>query len=224
MTLIEIMLALAISALLMCACAGAFKAGLDGYRENIARGQMLNMGRDFLADIAQDVRMSDAHIPYDPDPAIRSGEENDFCSGTIPGSPTPGPSGSGGSGTVGISMIKTHPDSRDPSASPGNPVTITYWFDKTNKAIFCNRKVGSAAPTTTTICQGVQDARMYMQSVYVPYDPQTCEAAGWALRRVTFQISLVNQDSEGKPVFLGNPNVTMDLTNAATPRRTFLVK
>ena len=221
MTLVETLLALTIGALLLCACASAFRAGLNGYSENIARGQMLNMGRDFLSDVAQDVRMSDAHGPYDTQPSIQAGENSDFCSGTIPGYPTPGP---GGSGTIGIVMIKTHPDSRDPSAAPNNPVTLTYWFDKTKRLILCSRQSGSAAPTpATVVCKGVQDARMYMQSVYVPYDPQTCAAAGWALRRVTFKLSLINQDSNGQPVFPGNPKVTMDMTNAAAPRRTFLV-
>ena len=221
MTLVETLLALTIGALLLCACASAFRAGLNGYSENVARGQMLNMGRDFLADVAQDVRMSDAHSPYDTHSSIQASENSEFCSGTIPGYPTPGP---GGSGTIGIVMIKTHPDSRDPSAASNNPVTLTYWFDATQHQILCRRQYGSASPLPpTVICKGVQDANMHMQSVYVPYDPQTCAAAGWALRRVTFKLSLINQDSNGQPVFPGNPKATMDLTNAAAPRRTFLV-
>lgn len=223
-TLIEVMVSISIGTLLVGACGSAFVGGLSGYSDNIARGQMLSQGRTVMSDITRDIQMSDAHGPYDPSSTVLAREVADFCAGTMPGSTASGLSSAGGSGTIGIRMVKTNADSKDPSASVANPVTIIYRYDSATRTVLCSRQKGGATAVEKVVCQGVQDFRFYLQSVFVPYNPQTGEQGAWALQRAVFTATLANQDANGRAIFGGKSGITMTLTNASAPRRTFLSK
>lgn len=223
-TLIELMVSLVIGATLMGACGNAFLGGLSGYSDNMVRGQMLNMGRNGLDNIAKDIRMSDVHEPYDPATAVRTNETTQFYSGVVPGSGTPGLASAGGSGVIGIRMLKKHADYQDPTASTANPVTIIYWLDSANRQILCTRQAGAGPVVQTTVCTGVQNFRVFMQPIYIPYDPVTGLAGAWGLQRAVMQTSLANQGPTGQPVFTGDREIAMNLTNAAAPRRSFMSK
>ena len=118
LSLVEILVCLGISAMLLTAMGTAFYGGFNNYRDGAERGQLLQGGRTLLWTITRDIRMADVHNAYDADGTRRTLVQNQFISGLMPGYPTSGLSGNGGSGAAGIQMIKTHADSQRPLGQP----------------------------------------------------------------------------------------------------------
>ncbi len=217
----ELLVCLVISSMLLTAVAMAYQASFNSFRDSQERGQMLNTGRGFMTEVIQDIRMSDAGGPYDPSASISSTETSQFGNQIVPGNPTSGPSGSGGSGTIGVQLVKYHADSIDPTASASSPVTITYWFDAPNEQILMTRHQGSVT-NQFTVCTCVQSLTFYLQPVLIPANAQTGTAASMALLRGVVSITMANKDSTGKAIISqSSQNLTLTFSDAAMPRRTF---
>lgn len=219
--LVEMVICLTISSLLLTATGTAYFAGFNSYRDNLSRGNMLSSGRACLSSIVRDIRMGDGHVSYDPNSTTNTNELIQFTSGLMPGNTAAGLPANGGSGVIGIKIIKTHADTQDPNASTSTPVTILYWLDTTNKQIMTSRTLGNATPSTSVVCSGVNDFRLYLQPIYIPYDPATGAAAAWGLQRASMTLTLANSDANGNKITAGGQNVNVTLTNSASPRRNF---
>lgn len=224
LSLVEVLLCASIGAMILTAVAVAFRASFNSYRDNQQRGQMLNSVRGCLYKMTEDIRNCDVAWPYDPNSTVYNTENSQF--GTqyiVPGNPTSGMSSAGGSGVLGIQMLKTHSDSIDPTASTANPVTITYWYDNTQQEIFTTRKYGSSpASSPAVVSQYVQSLQIYMLPQYVPPNPQANLSAGATLRRATVTITLANKAADGSRILAeAGQDLTLVLTDSAVPRRTF---
>lgn len=231
--LVELLICLSISSMILTATGAAFYGSFNSYRETMARGQMNAMGRSALTTIMRDVRMSDTHGPWDQNATMLQTETNSqFGMGQMPGNPTPGLPSAGGSGALGIQMVKTHSDSQDPNAGEQQyQMTITYWYDSATRRLMTARQqsqtvtVASTLAAGTCICEGVQSCRFYLQPMYIPYNPQRpSEQPAWGLQQVVVVLTLANSDANGNLVYDGGRNVTLTLTNAATPRRNFMTR
>lgn len=222
LSLVEVLLCVAIGAMLLTSVAVAFRASFNSFKDSQQRGQMLNAARSFMNRITADIRMCDAAAPYDPTSAVSNAENSQFNNQIVPGYPNAGLSSAGGSGTIGIQLLKTHADSWDPLASPTNPVIITYWLDSTKTQIMMTRKMGSAAPTPYVICNFVQSLQIYMVPVYVPPNPQAGTSASVVLRRAVITTTFANKDSNGTRILAdGGQDLTLTFSDAAVPRRSF---
>lgn len=211
--LVELVICLTISALLLTATGTAYFSGFNTYRDNMSRGSLLNNGRNGLAALVRDIRMGDVFYPNDANTATSTNECNQFFAGTMPGYPTAGLPANGGSGVSGIIITKNHADSIDKTV----PIDIRYWLDPTTNQLMIKRGTN----TPSVLCPGVTDFHIYMQPVYIPYDPQTGAAGGYTLQRAAITLTLANRDINGNKIYTGGQTVTVNLTNSATPRRNF---
>jgi Tfp pilus assembly protein PilW len=219
--MVELLVCLGISSMLLTAVGFAYLGSFNSYRDSQERGQMLNLGRGFMNQIISDIRMCDGGGPYDPDSTVNSVETLQFADLSIPGNPTAGPPSAGGSGAIGITLIKTHPDGFDSTASIGSPVTITYQFDNANKQIIRTRTQG-ASTNVTIACTCVQNFKVYLQPVLIPANAQTSAPAHVALLRAVVNTSMQNKDANGKQLINGGGQLlTLVLSDAAMPRCTF---
>ncbi len=222
LSLIEVLVCLMISTMLLTAMGVTYVASFNSYRDAQERGGLIAQGRGVMRHMLADIRMSDVHGPYDPASATLSTEQAQFNLQIMPGTPTSGLPGSGGTGVHGIQMIKTHADSQDPNASTANPITITYWLDSAHYQILATRQAGAAAATPTVVCSGVQNFQVFMQPVYVPANPATGAAGGVALLRAVVKLTLVNSNGSGGTVLQGAGRaLTITMTDAAMPRKGF---
>lgn len=222
LSLVEVLLCVSISSLLLTAVAFAFRASFNSYKDAQQRGQMLNAARGGLYQITADIRSADSAAPYDPVAATASAENAQFNGQIVPGNPTGGLPSASGSGTIGIQLLKTHADSRDPSASPANPIIITYWMDATRQIVYMTRKVGATTPTAYPVCSFVQSMQIYMQPLLLPPNPQTKTSAMVVCRRVVVTVTLANKDSSGNRILAdANQDLTLAFTDSAVPRKTF---
>ena len=219
---VELLVCLSISSILLTSVAITYNASFNSYKDAQERGQLLNQGRSALYQIMRDIRMSDAAGPYDPSASITTQENTQFTALTVPGYPTSGPPGSGGSGVIGIQLAKTHPDSVDPTASPATPVIITYWFDQANTQILMTRQTGATTPAPTQICNFAQGLQIYMQPVTIPVNAQTNTPACIAMQRAVVTLTLANKKADGSRILTdANQNPTQIFTDSAMPRRYF---
>jgi hypothetical protein len=219
--LVELLICASIGSMLLTAVGIAYNASFNSYRDNQQRGQMLNSGRDFMSDIIADVRMSDAGGPYDPGASVMSTENTQFNNIVVPGNPSSGPASAGGSGTIGVQLLKSHADAVDPGATSLTPVLITYWWDKPNSQILMTRSLNGTT-TQRTVCTCVQNFQLFLQPVQIPANPQTGTVASVALLRAAVNISLVNRDVNGNRIINGGgQNLTLSFSDSAMPRRTF---
>jgi hypothetical protein len=220
--LIEVLLCVTISSLLLSAVAFAFRASFNSFKDAQQRGQMLNSVRGGLYQITADIRAADAAAPYDPTSSIAALENSQFNNQVVPGNPTPGLPSAGGTGVLGIQLLKTHADPRDPGASSANPVIITYWLDAPSRTVYMTRQSGSATPTPFPICRFVQSMQVYMQPLYVPPNPQARTSASIICRRVVVTLTLANKDASGDRILSdGNQELTLTFTDSAVPRKSF---
>jgi hypothetical protein len=210
------MICSSIMAILFLAVGVFFHGSLNAYRDSQQRSTMLWGAREFMQHCAAAIRVSDYAAPYDPTPSVASTLNYQFQNGGVPGYPHAGLPTSGGSGTAGIQILKQHPDSDDPTASPTNPIIVTYWFDAPHRQILSTRQQGTnAASAPVVVCSCVQSVAFYLQ-------PAPGTASGRALRRAVIQISLANRDANGNAILQwGGQNLTLDLAEAAWPRRNF---
>jgi Tfp pilus assembly protein PilW len=220
--LIEVLACVAISSMLLTAVAFAFKGSFNSYKDAQERGQLLNAGRNLMYRLVNDIRMADSAGPYDANATTFTTLKNQFASQIVPGSPTAGPPSTGGSGCTGIQLAKTHADSLDPTASPVNPVLITYWFDAATNTVYMSRKTGAAAAVTYPMSSFVQTFTFYLQPVLVPANPNTGSAASIQMLRAVVNTTLANKNAAGTRILSdGSQNLTLTLTDSAMPRRTF---
>jgi Tfp pilus assembly protein PilW len=219
--IVELLVCMGISSMLLTAVGFAYLGSFNSYRDSQERGQMLNLGRGFMNQIIADIRMSDAGGPYDPDSTVNSVESLQFADLAIPGNPNSGPPSAGGSGAIGITLVKTHADGFDSTASVASPVTITYQFDSTNKQIVRTRTQGGTN-TVSIACSCVQNFKVYLQPVLIPANAQTGAAAHVALLRAVVNTTMQNKDANGKQLIAnGSQLLTLVLSDAAMPRCTF---
>ncbi|HVX85144.1 MAG TPA: hypothetical protein VH253_10050 [Phycisphaerae bacterium] len=222
LSIIELLACLIISSLLLTSVAMAFRSSFNSYKDAQQRGQLLNAGRDLMYHLISDIRMCDSAGPYDPSTTVNASIQSEFAAQIVPGYPLSGPSTSGGSGVAGIQLAKTHADSLDPTASPSNPVLITYWFDAPSRTIFMSRKTGSAPAKTYTMSTFVQSFTLYLQPVLIPANSQTSTPASIAMLRAVVTTSLANKTAAGTRILAdGGQDQTLILTDSAMPRRTF---
>ena len=222
LSLVEVLLCLAISSMLLTAVGVAFLASFNSYQDAQQRGQMLNAARSGLYQMTADIRAADAVAPYDTTGSVSLNENTLFNSQVVPGNPTPGLPSAGGSGVCGFQILKTHADSRDPSASPANPVTITYWYDPTKQTIFMTRQSGATIPAPYPVCTFVQSMQVYLQPLLLPPNPQTKTSAIIVCRRAVITITLANKDSSGNRILAeANQELTLSFTDSAVPRKGF---
>jgi hypothetical protein len=208
--------------MLLTAVAVAFQGSFNSYKDAQERGHLLNAGRDLMYRIINDIRMADSAGPYDPTSTTFSTLKGQFASQIVPGSPTAGPSSAGGSGCLGIQLAKTHADTLDPTASPTNPVLITYWFDAPTNTVYMSRKTGSAAAVIYPMSPYVQSFTLYLQPVLVSANPNTGTAASIQMLRAVVNTTLANKNAAGTRILTdGSQNLTLTLTDSAMPRRTF---
>ena len=220
--LVELLICLSISSVLLTSVGVAFLGSVNCQRDAQERGQLLNAGRSCMYRIMSDVRMCDAAGPYDPTSSVNSTETGQFANVQVPGAPTPGPQGAGGSGVLGIQLLKTHADSTDPTASIANPVLITYWFDAPNSQILMTRKVGAATPTPVLLCQFVQSFQLFLQPVTIPANTQTGQSAAVVLLSATASLNLANKNAGGTRIISdGSQTLTLNFSDSAMPRRNF---
>jgi Tfp pilus assembly protein PilW len=218
---VELLVCLGISSMLLTAVGFAYLGSFNSFRDSQERGQMLNLGRGFMSQIIADIRMCDGGVPYDPSSSVNSVETLQFADLTIPGNPTSGPPVSGGSGAIGITLVKTHPDGFDSTASIASPVSITYQFDSTNKQIIRTRTQG-ASTTVTIACTCVQNFKVYLQPVLIPANAQTGSPAHVALLRAVVSTTMQNKDGNGNQIIAkGGQLLTLVLSDSAMPRCTF---
>lgn len=222
LSIIELVIFMTISSVLLLAIGTAFVASFNSYKESSERGQLLNSVRSFMYKITTDIRACDAAGPYDPVASTATMESTQFVSLLVPGAPTSGLVAAGGTGVLGIQLVKSHPDSIDPAASAANPVTITYWLDSANERILMTRQTGAISPTPTVVCNYVQSLQIYLQPVYVPANPRTGATAGIALSRAAIWVTLANRDANGKRLIAdASQFLTLTLTDSAVPRKNF---
>ncbi len=220
--LVEVMICVTIGSMLLTSVAVAFKGSFNSYKDSQERGQMLNSARSFMSRITGDIRMCDSAAPYDPVTATTTTENGQFNSGTMPGSTQSGLASAGGSGVVGIQMVKTHADSWDPLASPTNPVIITYWLDAANTQILMTRKYGSVAPTPVQVCKFAQTLQIYMMPAMRPAQFRDRMGGRIALRRAVVDMSLANKNASGTRILSdGGQDLTLTFSDAAVPRKTY---
>jgi prepilin-type N-terminal cleavage/methylation domain-containing protein len=214
LSLVEVMLCTAIGAMLLTSVAVAFKSSFNSYKDSQQRGQMLNAARGFMYRITSDIRMCDSAAPYDASTTTSATENSQFSSGEIPGNTAAGLPSAGGSGVIGIQLVKSHSDSWDPLASATNPVLITYWFDPTKMQVMCTRKYGTTAPTPTAVCSFVQTFQIYMSPVFTPN--------GYIFRRAVVNMTFANKDANGNRILTdGGQDLTLTFSDAAVPRKTY---
>ncbi len=222
LSLVEVLICVSIASMLLTSVAVAFRASFNSYKDSQQRGQMLNSARGFMVRITSDIRMSDSAAPYDLSSTISASENAQFNSQVVPGTPTAGLSSAGGTGVLGIQLLKTHADTWDPLASVANPVLITYWFDSANSQIMMTRKYGAIAPTPVVVCRFVQTFQVYMLPVFIPANPLTKTPSAVILRRASVSITTANKDANGARIISdGGQDLTLALTDAAVPRKTF---
>jgi hypothetical protein len=224
--LVEVLMCVSIGAMLLTAVAVAFKSSFNSYKDSQQRGQMLNSARGFMSRITADIRMCDSAAPYDPTPATNTTETSQFLSGQVPGTPTPGLLSAGGTGIIGIQLVKSHPDSWDPLASSTNKVLVTYWYDSTKEQIFMTRKMGSgAAPTPSVVCNFVQTCQFFMLPFNSPAEPLATPspwAGGYVLQRAVVDMTLANKDANGNRILTdAGQDLTLTFSDAACPRRQY---
>jgi Tfp pilus assembly protein PilW len=229
--LVEVLLCVAIGAMLLTAVAVAFRASFNSYKDSQQRGQMLNSARSLMSRITADIRMSDAvhdathslPAPYDITTSVWTSESNQWLAGNVPGNPTAGLPTAGGSGIQGIQLIKTHADSWDPLASTASPVVITYWFDNTSKQVFMTRQLGAGVPSTPlVVCSFVQTFQIYMEPVYESPNTTVSFNGGFVLQRAVINMTLANKDVNGARILSdGGQDLTLTFSDAATPRRLY---
>jgi Tfp pilus assembly protein PilW len=212
LSMVEVLMCVTIGAMLLTSVAVAFRSSFNSYKDSQQRGQMLNAARGVMYRITSDIRMCDSAAPYDPNATVLATENTQFSSGKVPGSPTPGLSGAGGSGVLGIQLVKTHSDSWDPLASATNPVIISYWLNTATMQIMCTRQYGSVAPTPTPVCSFVQTFQIYMLPVF--------SNSGYVFRRAVVDMSLANKDANGNRILVdGGQDLTLTFSDAAVPRK-----
>ena len=222
LALIEVLACLTISSMLLTAVAVAFRGSFNSYKDAQQRGQLLDAGRDLMYRLITDIRMADSAGPYDPNATTFNNEKTQFASQIVPGSPLSGPATGGGSGTVGIQLAKTHADSVDPTASPSNPVLITWWFNAPSRTVYMSRKTGSGAAVTTTMSNFVQSFTLYLQPVLVPANSTTNTPATVAMLTAVVSTTLANKTAAGSRILAdGGQDLTLTFTDSAMPRRTF---
>jgi hypothetical protein len=220
--LVEVLLCLSISSMLLTAVALAFRASFNSFKDSQQRGQIINSARGGLYQITADIRAADSIAPYDPTASVTTSENTQFASQIVPGNPTGGLPSAGGSGVLGIQILKTHSDSRDPTASIANPIIITYWLNTSSQTVYMTRKAGSATPTPYPIATLVQSLQIYLQPLLEPPNPQTKTSAMVVCRRAVVTMTLANKDADGNRILPeAGQNVVMTFTDSAVPRRTF---
>ena len=226
LSLVEVLLCVSIGAMLLTAVAVAFRSSFNSYKDSQQRGQMLNSARSFMSRITADIRMSDSAAPYDPTPATTTTENSQFFSGKVPGNVTAGLPSAGGTGVIGIQLVKSHPDTWDPLASPINKILITYWYDSTREQILMTRKMGAnPTPVPSVVCNFIQTFQIFMLPFNSPAEPlatPTPWPGGYVLQRAVVDITLANKDASGNRIIVdGGQDLTLTLSDAACPRRQY---
>lgn len=220
LSLVEVLICASLGSMLLTAVGMAFRASFNSYKDAQQRGQMVNSVRGLVARMAADVRMCDSALPYDNNLVICNAETSQFKSGTVPGNPVSGYSATGGSGSIGIQLLKTHADSWDPTASSANPILITYWYDNTTQQIWMTRQpISGATVQAQSVCKFVQSLQIYL----LPYpNPVNDPTTPFILKRASITVTLANKDASGNRLIVdAGQDQTLTLTDSAAPRKTF---
>ena len=87
------------------------------------------------------------------------------------------------------------------------------------------RQTGATVPPAQIVCTCVQNFQVYLQPIYLPYDPQTGSPAAWALERTVVVVTLANRDANGdKIIARAGQKLQLVLSDAAMPRHGFLTR
>jgi hypothetical protein len=215
-----VLICVSLSSILITAAAVTFRASYDSINGIQHRGQILNAARNSLHQIAADIRAADSARPHDPTATIAVDELLQFNAQTVPGHPTPGLPSAGGTGVLGIQLVKTQADARDPSATPESPVIIHYWLDTTDQKIYMTRKIGNTTPTPHAVCSLVSSLQIYMQPLIIPANPQSKASPSIVCGRVVVRLSLATHDENGHRILPDSAqNLVLTFTHSAIPRK-----
>jgi len=136
-TLVEVMLALTICAVIVTALAAATRASLNSIKANESAVRLATRGRNTVNRMVTQIRRGSAHAPY-----TKTGTAyTKFLAGSAPMDDT------------GFSVVDDLAD--------GTNVTYTYWFDSANSRIMMTRTPAAGATTTPAVLlDGVNDFKV----------------------------------------------------------------
>jgi len=209
LSLVEILLCVAIAAMMLLATGIAFRASVMSYRDNTERNLLTSTGRNVLNKIIAEIRQADAHGPVND--STLPNATTLFASGQI-------------TENAGIQLLKKQPDTDDPNIVPGNSntyVLITYSYDPATFRILRTRSAAGVT-TTDTVADYVQDFKVRMEPVRSAANVAAGNTSFDLLLRAVVFISLDNTDANGKMLNTqGNGLITTRLIDAAVPRKNF---
>ena len=136
-TLVEMLLAMAICAVIMTALAAATGASFSSIKANESAVRLATRGRNTVNRMVAQVRRGSSHAPY-----TKTGTAyNNFLAGAA------------AMDDVGFSVVDDLAD--------GTNVTYTYWFDSANSRIMMTRTVATGTTTTPAVfLDGVNDFKV----------------------------------------------------------------
>jgi prepilin-type N-terminal cleavage/methylation domain-containing protein len=206
LALTEVLICVAIAAMLLTATGLAFHASINSYRDNTDRNLLVAEGRIAMRQLITDIRQGDSHVPYESAAASSFTHQGLTIDNT------------------GIVIQKRHPDSDDPSINPTSSSTwvlVTWRFDSANRNVIRER-TANGTTTTTMTAKFVQDFTIHMEPARSPDNVRAGNTDFDLLLRAVVNMTLQNMDANGK-LFnnQGSGDVVERLIDSAVPRRNF---
>lgn len=219
-TVIELLLAASITAMLLTVAAVAFNASFASFKDNHERAVLLTTGRQFMFELIEEIKSASSHEAIAATVDQQATISANFAKGITTTTP-------------GIRVLKKYPDMWDrditpPTLSNANNgsdtwVTRTYKYNADKKQIIMVRQVGTQEEEApVVVADFVDEFRVVMEPTrsqqQIDYGKKDCDI----LFRATIHMMLKNQDADGNRIDSdGNGKVTLRLTDAAMPRKTF---
>ncbi len=210
-TLVELLLAAAITAMLMTVAAMSFHASFASYNYNQQSASLLSAGRSFMTELVEEIKSGSSHEAVADTLANQITTDDSFAKGITTHTP-------------GIRILKKYPDRWDPNitsptisnASNGSDtwVTRTYKYDAANKQIIMVRQVGTQEEEApVVVCQFVDSFTVYMEPTRSQQQIENGKKYCDILFRATIYLKIKSLYGDGL--------ATIRLTDAAMPRKTF---
>jgi prepilin-type N-terminal cleavage/methylation domain-containing protein len=219
-TIIELLLAAAITAMLLTVAAVAFQASFASYKDNYERAALLSTGRQLMFEMVEEIKAASSHEAVADTLADQPGVDADFAKGVKTETP-------------GFRILKKYPDmwdrditpptADDPTHGSDTWVTRTYKFDAASKQILMVRQVGTQPEeASVAVAKFIDDFKIIMEPTrsqqQIDYGRKNCDI----LFRATIHMTLKNLQDDGTRIDTnGNGKAILRLTDAAMPRKTF---
>jgi len=190
--LVELLIALSISAILLTATAVAVDASFNAYTANQEQSSLLQQGRMALYRISTSIRTTTEHNPIDP------GLVKEFSAGDkITGN--------------GITMIEGQED------DPTYPTLVTYRYDVAKQHLIAQVQPRNQPVKSYILARGVEAFQVSMEPMRSPENLRTGGAYD-LMRRATLLITIRTAADTARPSeTTGKYPVTLSIS--VTPRR-----